>query len=350
MNPFAMPTPGFAECVFAQETPAVIYDLPRLRRDAALLQEFCDPFGTCCFAVKANRQPRVLAELAAAGFGADVASATEFALAVQAGLSPIVATAPGLTNDLVRQISAVDGTVFFDHLEQARAAARAGVDLRNHGLRIAVPGDYSNFGFDGQAEVAAFVEELGVVPRRFHFHCGEVETCERLVEILSFVRSCVSVFEVTEIDLGGGYGVLSNDIDAMHRAFCILREFAAEHAVRLIFEFGKVVAARCGTLVAGVVARKVRDGRQVVVLDTSSFNLGSLERRRFWKSSAYGEGIPTRIIGSSCFEGDVFIGDEAVPPLSPGDKVAFSQFGAYTMSIAGSIHGLDLPREVFFDG
>jgi diaminopimelate decarboxylase len=351
-HPFHAPTPRFAGTVFDHETPVVLYDLPRLRRTATVLSELCQPFGDCCFAVKANRHPRVLSELAGCGFGADIASAAELALAQNAAFSPVVTTAPGLPLEVAVRVAAAGGTVFFDHLEQVRAAAAAGVDVHRHGLRISVPGPYASFGFGAGPELEALRAELGgKLPRKLHFHCGEVESYERLAGLLPFFERFIDASRATHVDLGGGYGVLSNDLAAMEAAFALLRDFAGRHGVRLIFEFGKVATARCGTLVAGVIARKLRYGRQVVVLDTSSFNVGTLERHRVWRTSARpGDSMPTRLIGSSCYEGDVFASDLALPPLTAGDKVAFSQFGAYTMSVAASLHALPLPREVMFEG
>lgn len=103
-------------------TPALVYDLSQLRRTAAQLRALCAPFaGAACYAVKANRHPRILAELARAGLGADVASAQELALAADAGLTPLVATSPGLPAGAVRAVDELGGTVYFDHLEPLRA-------------------------------------------------------------------------------------------------------------------------------------------------------------------------------------------------------------------------------------
>jgi diaminopimelate decarboxylase len=341
----------FVDFLFAQTTPALVYDLPKLRRTAALLQELCRPFdGVCCFSVKANRHPDILGAFAAAGFGADVASSLELDLALAAGLSPIVATSPGLSAAAIVRTDAQGGTVFFDHREQIRSAARAGVAVGRHGIRIAMPGLYSSFGFEAPRELPELAAELGAAPRKFHFHCGEVLNCAGMRERLRAVQAVTAAIRGPQINMGGGYGVLSNDFEETRRAFDVLGRFSRRRRAEIIVEFGKVAIARCGFLITSVIARKERDGDQVLVLDTSAFNLGTWERRHLWRtSSPHRAALRTKIIGPTCYEEDVFLDPCQAPSLKAGDKLAFSLFGAYSASIGASLHGLEPPPEIFFD-
>ena len=60
----------------ALRTPFYYYDLPLLRRTLDAVQEQLDrtPGYRMHYAVKANYNPRILAEIAARGFGADCVS------------------------------------------------------------------------------------------------------------------------------------------------------------------------------------------------------------------------------------------------------------------------------------
>src|SRR5690349_717417 len=69
-------------------TPLYLYELVRLRADAqAVAQAFPDPWVRL-YSLKANGLPPLMAEIAAAGFGANAVSGGEIALARRAGLAP----------------------------------------------------------------------------------------------------------------------------------------------------------------------------------------------------------------------------------------------------------------------
>ena len=71
-------------------TPFYYYDLPLLRRtlDAVQVQLERNPDFRVHYAVKANFNPRILAEIAQRGFGADCVSGGEIRAALQAGFAP----------------------------------------------------------------------------------------------------------------------------------------------------------------------------------------------------------------------------------------------------------------------
>jgi diaminopimelate decarboxylase len=332
-------------------TPALVYDLTKLRKTAARLQALCVPFhGQCCYSVKANRHPRILAELADAGFGADVASDAELECAISAGLTPIVATSPGLSTEAIQKIDQLGGIVFFDHIEQVRAAVGSRLALQHHGIRIALPGDYNGFGFDVPAESDRLSAEFNFRPRRLHVHGGEIGTCAGLIQRLCVIEGYVRQFKTTEVNLGGGWGVLSNNGVELAEAFDHLARFSVRLGIRLIFEFGKIAVARCGSLVTQVIAVKRRSDLQIIVVDVSSFNLGTLERRQLWGTTSTSERrIRTRVMGPSCYEGDLFGVYQDAPALQVGDRILFAPLGAYSISIASNLHGLPPPREIVWE-
>lgn len=341
---------GFDAFVFSRKTPAVVYDLDGLRENASALMALCaQAEAVCCYAVKANRHPLILREFAAAGFGADVASAGELDLAAAAGLSPLVATAPGLDARTIGQIDRSGGTVYFDHLSQIEHAVDLGIDLDRHGVRVSVPGDYAAFGFDPRTELDVLRRRFGYRPRRFHVHNGENLSCASLRARLDGIGDLLAAFPATQVNMGGGYGVLSNDWNELTRAFELLARFGRRRRVGLVFEFGKVAVARAGVLVVTILARKLRGRRQILVVDASSYNLGSFERRVLLQQFPRGgRRMPTTIVGPGCYEEDVFAADAMCPALAAGDRLAFVTVGAYTMSIAASLHGLPPPAEHFF--
>lgn len=350
MNPLAEATPGFDDFVLTQQTPAIVYDVPRLRRTAAVLLDLCSPFaGQCFFSVKANRTPRILSEVANCGFGADVASGQELMAAVEAGHTQLVAVCPGLDLTTTKRVSEFGGLVFFDNTEQASAAQAQGVAIREHGIRVSLPGRYYRFGVR-PCEIASVSESVGWTPIRFHFHYGEIENLEGLGSLLRGVDDVLEQFRADLVDLGGGYGVLSNDWSVMKAAFSCLSDFTRSRKIKLAFEFGKVVAARSAALVATVIARKVHGDRQILFVDASSYNLGTLERRRLRRITGMHERwMPTTVAGPTCYEDDVFVEGHPAAVHAVGDKVVFGLCGAYATSVTASLHGLPAPREIYFD-
>jgi diaminopimelate decarboxylase len=350
VNPFTEESAGFHDFAIRQPTPAIVYDIPRIRRTVSILLDLCAPFGgRCFFSVKSNRTHRILAEIAACGFGADIASRQELSAALDAGHTQFVATCPGLTPDVMRTVSDQGGVIFFDGPEQIAAAKTLGVEVADHGLRVSLGGRYRRFGIDPQ-NIADLCAAMSPAPTKFHFHYGEIETLSNLAALLGCVDGILERTKTSLVDLGGGYGVLSNDWAVMKAAFSLIGEFAGRRKVDVAFEFGKVVSARSGSLVTSVTARKCHGERQTLFVDASSYNLGTLERRRLRHRPAIGEPrLPTTIVGSTCYEDDIFVANQPAPAKTVGDKLVFGSCGAYAASVAGSLHGLPPPPEIFFE-
>lgn len=326
-------------------TPSIIYHLDRFQKALQLFSALCDhrQIG-CCFAVKANRHPDLLTAAAEVGFGFDIASAQELNLVSSLKGGSIVASSPGLSVATMKAVDVLSGTIFFDNAEQLARAEEAGIDVAHHGLRLAMPGDYSAFGFS--LDELATLRGTGLTMSKVHVHAGEYFDAQLTGQRLEFLRRILAEQPLDLIDFGGGFGVLSNDHKQLEAALVAMRDLSCELKAEMIIEPGKAIAARCGYLVASVLATKERVGRQIVVIDSSSFNLGQMERRQLAMSSKKGETRePSLVIGPTCFEGDIW-GEFVLPRLAPGDRLMFSNMGAYTTSIAASLHGLPEPQQI----
>ncbi|MDJ0626711.1 MAG: hypothetical protein QNJ44_00515 [Rhodobacter sp.] len=329
-------------------TPSIIYFMDGFRRSARLFVEICDTHGiTCSYAVKANRHPRILAAAAQEGLGFDIASHEEFRTIDGLRARAILATSPGLTKETMAAVDDVSGTIFFDNLAQFDLAREIGLDTRDHGIRLSMPGDYAAFGF--AAGEMAGLRDRGIPVKKVHVHAGEYFDQADVERRLQHLRAIVEHVDLDVIDLGGGFGVLSNRRESLETALSTMKRFSNEMGTKLIIEPGKAIAARCGFLVATVLASKARPEGQVVIIDSSSFNLGEMEVRRLAATSAEDTSLVlTTVIGPTCFEGDIW-GQFDLPRLAPGDRLIFSNMGAYTASIAATLHGLPAPGEHFID-
>jgi diaminopimelate decarboxylase len=337
----------FPEWALRLTTPTLIYDLSRLNKSIHQFRELCEKFNiVCCYSVKANRNPTILKILAQECIGADVASYAEFSTARQYGLMPVVSTGPGMSIELMKGVAEQGGTIFFDHVDQVTLAIKAGIALDNHGIRISIPGDYSRFGFN--SEELSEIYKLGFYPRKVHAHAGEIISTNHLKERLDTLSNFCNTFKPEVIDIGGGFAMLSNSNEHLHNAFDILSSFAKVMEAQLIIEPGKAIIARSGMLLATVLTSKRRGSCQVAVIDASSFNLGQMEPRQLWATSSVGtESILTMFMGPTCYEGDIW-GKFPSQHLRPGDRVIFSAMGAYTTSIAATLHEMPPIPEVFF--
>ncbi|GAB4512408.1 MAG: diaminopimelate decarboxylase [Roseibium sp.] len=325
-------------------TPALVYDFNRLEKDAVSFRTMASRQGiSCSYAIKANRNRSVLKELARQGFGADVASEAEFQAAEEAGFRRINATSPGLSGRLCARIVNAGGMVFFDHREQLEAARSHGVRTEIQGIRLSLGGAYGQFGFTSRDLTA--LRTGGAVPRRVHVHVGERLDLQTLKSHLNAIRPLLDDIRPDLVDLGGGFGVLSNDPHALSGAFELIGAFSREIGADAVIEPGKAIVARCGFLVATVVAVKRRAEGRIVVIDASSYNLGDMEPRRLVAATERPlPAGPAMVIGPTCYEGDIW-GRFDLPDISVGDRLLFGLTGAYTASIAGSLHGLPVPEE-----
>jgi diaminopimelate decarboxylase len=126
--------------------------------------------------------------------------------------------------------------------------------------------------------------------------------------------------------------------------------------VQLAFEPGRMIAANAGVLVARVNHVHERpEGRRFLVLDAA---MNDLLRPAMY--DAYhdirpvtpreGEAGPYDVVGPVCETGDTFTRDRALPPLQPGDLVAFMSAGAYGATMASEYNSRLLVPEVLVKG
>jgi diaminopimelate decarboxylase len=339
----------FIQFSLTQATPSIVYNVPQLARTAMALREACETIGAApLLCLKANRSARILQIFKNSDFGADVASAHESDLAMDLGLRPLSATGPALGLDDIKDIIEAGGTVYFDSVHQISSAVAAGIPVQDLGARVSLPGTYERFGLLNQE--LNEIERAGISFPAFHFHNGELKSLERLQSKLDMVDALLNKRSATQINLGGGFGVLSNSYPRLLEAFQIIGSFASRRRVTLALEFGKVAVARCGALVVTVLARKVRGDEQILVVDASAFDLLRSERTRIVWPREGQHTMSTTIVGTSCHDDDIFSFKSLVPLSREGDRLIFRPFGAYTLSIAGAIHGSAPPTEIFFEG
>jgi len=348
------------------------------------------------YSVKANDVPTVIGAVTERGFGANVVSRGEWALARRAGVPDDrislegIGKTPGDLRAAVR--AAASGTplrwVALESPEEAAALAaivpRVGRQLRLNVLYrlnpdvtpetlagLAVGAGASKFGMT-ETEIAEAIEAGGgpdgpLRPRGIHLHVGSQlgavdawrEAVRRGLAVTALWRGTIATFDT--LDAGGGFPVrplgepapgpehFAREVPALLEAIP-----ADRRPTRLAVEPGRALVARSGWLVARVLHMRERGGRQVI-LDAGMTELirpalyGAWHPVRALGRRASGETAPTRVEGPVCESTDA-LGVHDLPPLRRGDLVAIADAGAYAASLGSTYNGRPRPPQVLLDG
>jgi len=372
-------------------TPVYVYSSATLERHFEVFREALrarpeigEPL--IAYAVKANSNLAVLATLARLGAGADTVSEGEIRRALRAGVPPGRIVFSGVGKTEAELAFALQAGVFQINVESepelrllARIAREMGV---RPSIAIRVNPEIGAGGHDkittghveskfgvSLAEAERLYAEASAEPSLaaagLACHIGSQITDLAPLED-AFLRMAALVgrlrsggLTVERLDLGGGLGApYFQQADPPSPA-----EYAAMTAravgglgLRLAFEPGRVIAANAGVLVSRVTYVQLRpDGRRFLVLDAA---MNDLIRPAMY--DAFHDIRPVRphagderlydVVGPVCETGDTFTRDRALPPLTPGDLVAFMTAGAYGAVMASEYNTRPLVPEVLVKG
>ena len=406
------PPPAIADALRAAAarhgTPAFVTDVATLDRAAAAIREaFPDPWLRQ-YSLKANDVPAVVAAVTMRGFGANVVSRGEWAVARRAGVpngritlegvgktdadlrEAIRATAPGREPLTWVAVESADEAQVVTGLARraglgrgARPALDVLVRLNPEVVPETIPGlavgaGASKFGLT-ETEATGLVEWLAshaagaIRPRGIHVHVGSQlravdawrDAVRRGLAVVGLLRGGLPGFDT--LDLGGGFPVLPLDEPApaperFARELPALLDAVPEdrRPTRLAIEPGRALVARSGWLVARVLHVRERGGRQVVI----DAGMTELIRPALYGARhpiaaltsggrAIGEDDaiaiePARVEGPICESTDA-LGVHDLPPLRRGDLVAISDAGAYAASLASTYNGRPRAVQIFIE-
>ena len=288
------------------KTPFYFYDLPLLRSTLETVKAELRPGWHMHYAVKANFNPRILSEIAAAGFGADCVSGGEIAAAIAAGFSPsgIVFAGVGKSDDEI--IFALESGIGMFNVESAAElevisglAAERGIaapvslrvnpDIGAHTHANITTGLAENkFGINlEQLEgvVRLAMQLPGVCYRGLHFHIGsQITDMSDFQALCNRINGLQDAFEragmpLGDINVGGGLG-----INYEHPNHLFMADFASyfgvfrrhlrlRHGQQLHFELGRALVAPCGTLISRVLYVKEGTYKRFAIIDASMTEL-----------------------------------------------------------------------------
>ena len=365
-------------------TPFYYYDTALLQYTLDTVKEQIKdrPQWQVHYAVKANHNPVLLRQIAAAGLGVDCVSGGEVQAALDAGFPPSSIVYAGVGKADWEINLALEAGIGRFNVESsaelqviAQLAARKGVvapvslrvnpDIGAHTLAGITTGLAENkFGiYHGMVE-DVIREAMALPSIRFyglHFHIGS-----QILEMPDFAALCNRINDLTErlerhgipvadVNVGGGLG-----IEYGHPNHLPMADFASYFGTykRLLpsgrpvhFELGRSIVAPCGTLITRVLYVKEGLARRFAIVDAGMNDLirPALYHaaHRIENLSSDGPEMPYDVVGPCCESSDVFGKDIPLEECHRGDFIALRSAGAYGESMASQYNCRPLAPAVF---
>ena len=382
-------------------TPVAVTDVGAVETAAAAMTTaFPDPWLRA-YSIKANDVTAVVARLGTLGFGANVVSRGEWAIARRAGIpnGRITVEGVGKSDDDLRAVvrsartgdpprwlaveSADEASALVAIADASIGDGRLDVLLRLNpavvpdttpGLAVGAAGSKFGMTADELSAAAGIIAGgRGLQPRGIHLHVGSQlrsvdawrDAVHRALTLGALLGGAWPAFDT--LDVGGGFPILPLDEPAPEAArFArevppLLEALPADRRPqRLAIEPGRALVARSGYLVGRVLHVRDRGGRQVV-LDVGMTELirpalygarhDVMALTSFGRPFADEPGrarIATHLDGPICESTDD-LGDHDLPARRRGDLVAVCDSGAYAASMASAYNGRPRPAQVFLE-
>ena len=370
-------------------TPFYVYSTATLIRHYRLFEEALSPLPhLVCFSVKSLSNLAVLKTLGDLGAGMDVVSGGEYRRARAAGVpgERIVFSGVGKTAEEMRLALTGGIRQFNVESEPEMAALNAvalglgvrapitvrvnpDVDAKTH-EKIATGKKENKFGIPiGRArEVYAHAAALpGLRIVGIDVHIGS-----QLTDLEPFAQAFDKVAALTvtlradghaieRLDLGGGLGIpyqRSNEVPPLPVEYgALVKDKLGHLGCEIEIEPGRLIAGNAGLLVSSVIYAKSGEKRDFLIVDAA---MNDLVRPSMY--GAHHDIVPVAepaagiaaqhydIVGPVCETGDTFAKGRALPPLAPGDLVAFRSAGAYGAVMASEYNTRPLVPEVLVNG
>lgn len=366
-------------------TPFYYYDLALLRSTLQAIKDSVnDSRYKVHYAVKANSNPIILKEIAAAGFGADCVSGGEIQAALYAGFSSsgVVYAGVGKSDEEIMlglnrnigcfNVESVEELEIIDQIAArrgkiAKVALRVNPDIDAHTHEYITTGLAENkFGIALQAldravDAAAKLSNVELVG--LHFHIGSQITitepyrllCERINELVA--KYGAQGIRFKSINVGGGLGIDYEspdqnpipDFKAYFDVFAKHLKLAPDQ--ELHFELGRSVVGQCGSLITKVLYVKHGLSKRFAIVDAGFTDLirPALYGAHHVIQNLTSEGDEETydVVGPICESSDCFGKDEKLPLTSRGDLLALRSAGAYGETMASQYNCRRLPSVVF---
>lgn len=376
-------------CNLAEEygTPLYVTSESQLRTNFQRFQA-AFPKADIYYAVKANNNLALLRILALEGAGADVFSAGELHLALEAGIPPdnILFNGNSKTDEELRLAVEQGVQVSADSIMEAEALSKIATEMdRTVEIAFRVNPDVSpdthpristglktsKFGIPHERVVEAYkrADELdGIHPVGIHCHIGS-----QILDVGAYTEATEKMMKLAEqignlgiklkfVDLGGGLGIPYHPDDKRtapkELADAILptfKDMSGSENIKLILEPGRYIVGNTTILLARV--NTVKKAASNFVGIDAGFNL--LVRPVMYdayhhvmaanKADQKPEETYT-IAGPICETGDIIAKDRLLPRIDKNDLIAVLDTGAYGYSMSSQYNGRPRCAEILVSG
>lgn len=336
---------------YPDTSPAFIIDQHCLKQSIDIITLLREQTGCkVLYSVKALPLTLILETFSPYIDGFSVSSLFEAKLATQY-LQPrhsVHLATPGIRPDECDVLSQVCSHVSANSLTQKQSFSKAPVSL---GLRInpklSLVNDvrfdpcrpYSKLGID----INLIDQQMLQGIEGLHIHTVfSQEDYSPLLQTVKLLEQQLGHFlsSLKWLNLGGGY--LFKQI-THHQAFIDMAlSLRQRYGLELYIEPGKALVNDALSLVASVIDCFSSDGKSIAVLDTSinhNPEVFEYQRRPAIAQEDTQGNYPILLAGSSCLAGDIFGEYVFKKPLKIGDKITFTNLGAYTLVKANRFNG-----------
>jgi diaminopimelate decarboxylase len=348
-------------------TPFYLYDLGLLRQTLASAQFEAQKYGYHVhYALKANANAPILAEVLAHGFGADCVSGNEVQRALDAGFTPEHVVFAGVGKSDAEINLALDNDIFCFNCESSQelevinelAAAKGkvaqvalrinpNVDAYTH-KNITTGLEENKFGINAW-ELDSLLPQLTQWTNLnligLHFHIGS-----QITNLRAFENLCTRVNEIQQwfedkgytfphLNVGGGLGVDyknpdTNTIADFANYFAIFHRLLEKREGQQVhFELGRALVAASGTLISKVLYMKHGQKTNFVILDAG---MTELMRPALYQAYHHIDNLSSTlpaqtydVVGPICESTDSFSKAIQLPETKRGDLMAIRTAGAY---------------------
>lgn len=371
------------------DTPFYYYDLDLLRKTLNTINtEAAKHEGYCVhYAVKANANAKVLAEIAKAGLGADCVSGNEIKAALEAGFPADKIVYAGVAKTDREIIFGIENGIFCFNVESieeleiiqqlaaerqkvARVCFRINPNVGAHTHANITTGLAENkFGIpmEDMEKVILMAKDMSNIEWiGLHFHIGS-----QILEMDDFVALSARVNElqdrleaqgikVQNINVGGGLGIdyINPDENPIPNYAALFDTYAKNLNLRegqkLHFEPGRSVVAQMGSLIARTIYIKKGTVKEFLIVDAG---MTDLIRPALYDAYHKVENISNPagavkkydVVGPICESSDVFVKDYEMPETKRGDLIALRSAGAYGEIMASQYNCRALPKGITSD-
>jgi diaminopimelate decarboxylase len=356
---------NLSEVIEAAKGPVYVYALDSVLENFLGFKEaFSGQPTRICYAMKANDCVAILKLLSDVGSGVDVVSGGELALAMSAGIpaDKIVFSGVGKSDSELAQ--ALNAGVMQINVEtpyelgqlakiansmgkEAPIALRVNPDVEAGTLdQISTGRATDKFGVAYQDAARLYMEAEktpGLAPKGIAMHIGsQIGDTDFLAAACAKLRSlweslATSGVKLERFDVGGGLGIrYKNEDPPLVQAYAdTIKKAVSGLNAEVVLEPGRRIVGPAGVLLSTVISVKEAAGRRFVILDAAMNDLIRPALYKAWHEivpltdPGKVQWTPADVVGPVCESTDKFADQRPLPPLLPGDRVAFLAAGAY---------------------